>query len=263
MLNRLKKIIPLSLFDQLIFRWQQLQYGYSNFQYRKKHPGIAFPDDYTLYESYVLDYQKFIEDGELTTHEIWESVQQYLPNSPTILDWGCGPSRITRHLQKLTPSANIFASDPNIYTIVWNQKHIPGVHFKVQEAYPPLPFEDAYFDLVIGFSVLTHIASDDQQKWIDELNRITKSNGIIWITTHGNHFIKKLSKQQQQQIKSEGIYHTPFAKKGHRMMSTYHLPEKLGMLLKEKFEILEYWDGEQHPNKAGKQDLWILRKKKV
>ena len=95
------------------------------------------------------------------------------------------------------------------------------------------------------------------------MNRITKSNGIIWITTHGNHFIKKLSKQQQQQIKSEGIYHTPFAKKGHRMMSTYHLPEKLGMLLKEKFEILEYWDGEQHPNKAGKQDLWILRKKKV
>lgn len=263
MLNRLKKIIPLSLFDQLAFRWQQIQYGYSNFQYQRKHPSITFPDNYILYESYLLNYQKFIEDGELTAHEIWESVQQYLPNSPTILDWGCGPCRITRHLQKFTSSTHIHASDPNIDTIVWNQKNIPGIHFKVQETYPPLPFEEAYFDLIIGFSVLTHIAGDDQQKWMNELNRIAKPNGIIWITTHGNHFIKKLSKQQQQQIQSEGIYHTPFSKKGHRMMSTYHLPEKLKMTLAEKFEILEYWDGELHPKKAGKQDLWILRKKKV
>lgn len=261
MCPHLKKIIPLSLTDQLIFRWQQLKYAYSNITFLHKHPEIAMPDDYTLYESYLLHYKKFFEDGELTAKEILMSVKDYIPDSPLILDWGCGPSRITRHLQKFSATASIYACDPNIETILWNQKNISNIRFEVQEKYPPLSFQSTYFDLVIGFSVLTHIPSQEQKKWLHEIHRILQPNGIAWLTTHGQYFVKRLSQKEKREIETTGVYNTYFHQPGHRMMSTYHLPEKFRMVLAEKFEILEYWDGEQHPNKAGKQDLWILRKK--
>ncbi len=259
----LKKVIPRRLFNQLTFRWQQLKYLYSNIQFRKVHSAIPLPDDYTLYESYLLNYRKFIEDGALTTHEIWESVNQFLPNSPIILDWGCGPARITRHLRKNAKEASIYACDPNMGTIVWNQKNIPNIRFEVQEKYPPLPFQDRYFDLVIGFSVLTHIPGQDQKKWLHEIHRILQPNGIAWLTTHGHYFIKRLSQKEKKEIETKGVYNTHYHQPGHRMMSTYHSPEKWKIVLEEYFEILEYWDGETYPNKAGKQDLWILRKKKI
>jgi len=263
MFRWLKQIIPFRIADQLIFRWQQLRHVYSNILFRFKNPCTPFPSDYTLYESYLLDYKKFIADGASTTEEIWADVKPYLPSSAFILDWGCGPARITRHLRKVTQSEHIYGSDPNIETIIWNQQHIQNIHFDVQENCPPLPFKESYFDLVIGFSVLTHINSKDQKRWISELYRVLKPNGIVWITTHGKYFIQQLSKLQKEHIEIEGIYNTHYHQPGHRMMSTYHLPEKWRVVLEEYFEILEYYDGEKYPNKAGKQDLWILRKKEV
>lgn len=259
----LKKIIPPSLANVLLYRWQQLINARSNQQFKELHPEIVLPDAYTLYESYQLNYKKYIEDGKLTAAEIIEAVKPYLSNTPTLLDWGCGPARITRHLQKFAGAASIYASDPNIETILWNQKSIPNIHFEVQEKYPPLPFRDTYFDLVIGFSVLTHIPTQDQRKWLHEIHRILKPKGVAWLTTHGHYFIKRLSEKEKQEIKIKGMYNTSYPQPGHRMMSTYHLPEKWKIVLEEYFDILEYWEGEKNPNKAGKQDLWILRKKKV
>lgn len=263
MYQSFKKIIPLRLVDQLVYRWQQFRYAYPNLLFRLKHPDLHLPDDYVLYESYLLHYQKFIDDGALTTAEIWAALKPHVPLAPFILDWGCGPARITRHLRKHAQDATIYACDPNIETIIWNQKNIPDIRFEVQEKYPPLPFPDAYFDLVIGFSVLTHIPGQDQRKWLHEIHRILKPNGIAWLTTHGHYFIQRLSKKEKIEIETKGVHNTYYHQPGHRMMSTYHLPEKWEKELEEKFEILEYWDGEKNPTKAGKQDLWILRKKKV
>jgi ubiquinone/menaquinone biosynthesis C-methylase UbiE len=263
MIQKLRKLIPVIIIDRAIFYWQRFCHARSNYFFRRTNPQITFPNAYTLYESYQLDYKKYWEDGEQTAKEIVESIDPYLTNKNTILDWGCGPSRITRHLQKFAASASIYACDPNIETILWNQKNIPNIRFEVQEKYPPLPFQDNYFDLLIGFSVLTHIPSQEQRKWLHEIHRILKPNGVAWLTTHGHYFIKRLSKKEKREIESSGVYNTRYHQTGHRMMSTYHLPEKWKRVLEEKFEILEYRDGERYPNKAGKQDLWILRKRKV
>lgn len=263
MIRKLRKLIPSVIIDRSIFYWQRIFYAYTNYVFQRRNPLIPLPDQYTLYETYKLDYRKYWKDGEQTAIEILESVDPYLPDNINILDWGCGPARITRHLRKHAQDATIYACDPNIETIVWNQKNIPDIHFEVQEKYPPLPFPDAYFDLVIGFSVLTHIPGQDQRKWLHEIHRILKPNGIAWLTTHGHYFIQRLSKKEKIEIETKGVYNTYYHQPGHRMMSTYHLPEKWEKELEEKFEILEYWDGEKNPTKAGKQDLWILRKKKV
>ena len=254
-----KSLFP-QLFNQLLFCWQQVKYARSNRIFLHQHPDIAMPDDYSLYESYQLNYKKYIDDGELTAREILDSVHPYLPASPAILDWGCGPARITRHLNRLRTDAIVTGSDTNAATIVWNTKHISGIRFLHQNHQPPLPFADQSFDLVIGFSVLTHIPAEAQQSWLKELQRILKPGGTLWITTHGLHFIQQLSAAKQKEINEKGIYSTDFPITGHRMMTSYHQPDLFRQLLDEHFELITHFNGAAFPEKAGKQDLWIMRK---
>jgi SAM-dependent methyltransferase len=255
----IKSLFP-TLSDQLLFRWQQLQYAGINRRFRKQHPDIPVPDAYCLYESYQLNYKKYLDDGELTAHEILDSVKNDLPLNPSILDWGCGPARITRHLKKFCLGASVTGSDTNTNTIAWNKTHIGGIDFVLQHHTPPLPFSNEQFNLIIGFSVLTHIPASAQQNWLGELHRILKPGGIIWITTHGHYFIEQLSATSKQQIREQGIYSTPYPVTGHRMMTTYHEPVKFQQMLEEKFELIAYFDGTTYPEKAGRQDLWVIKK---
>lgn len=255
-----KKIIPPALLNQLVFRWQQLRFERDNRLFKQTFPDLILPDDYTLYESYQLHYRKYIEDGRLTAAEILDEVNSHLPAAPTILDWGCGPARITRHLHSLLPDAIVYGSDPNSTTIGWAQRSFPSIYFIVQSHTPPLPFASDHFDLVIGFSVLTHLPIEQTSVWLNELNRILKPGGVLWISSHGQHFIEQLSKQEQTIIREQGAYTSTYQKSGHRMMSSYHDAKALKNLLKEAFDLLNFYDGNTHPHKAGGQDLWVVKK---
>ncbi len=259
MTSLIKFLFP-QFFNQLLFRWQLLKYAGVNRRFKQQHPGLVLPDAYTLYESYQLNYRKYIEDGELTANEILVSVKDHLPANPSVLDWGCGPARITRHLKKFNPDAIVTGSDTNRNTIAWNNQNIKGVDFVLQNHEPSLPFSNEQFNLVIGFSVLTHIPISSQQDWLNELHRILQPGGIVWFTTHGNHFIQKLSDEIQKKLTEKGMYSTDYPVTGHRMMTTYHQPEFLKQLLEEKFELLAHFDGAAYPEKAGWQDLWIIRR---
>lgn len=260
MRSSLKKIIPPSLLDQLVFRWQQIRFAWDNRLFKQQYPNIVLPDDYTLYESYQLHYRKYIEDGQLTASEILEQVKDHLPSDPFILDWGCGPARITRHFHDLVPDALVYGSDPNEQTIKWVKQYFPAIHFIQQESHPPLPFSTDCFDLVIGFSVLTHLPIEQTSEWLKELNRILKPGGVLWITSHGQHFIDQLSKQEQAIIREQGAYTSTYPLAGHRMMSSYHDASALESLFKETFELLHFYDGNTDPQKAGEQDLWVVKK---
>lgn len=259
MIHVFKSVFP-AFSNRLVFYWQQLKYAGINRRYRKQYPGIPLPDAYTLYESYALNYKKYIEDGELTAKEILDDVKDQLPEHPSVLDWGCGPARITRHLKTCCPDAMVTGSDTNASTIAWNSKHIDGISFVPQDHTPPLPFRNEQFHLVIGFSVLTHIPAHTQKDWLTELHRILHPGGMAWLTTHGNYFIQQLSAKGKQVVSEQGIYNTPYPLTGHRMMSTYHQPERFKKLLEEKFELIAHFDGATNPEKAGKQDLWIVKK---
>lgn len=256
----LKKIIPPALLNQLVFRWQQLRFGPDNRLFKQTFPDIILPDDYTLYESYQLHYRKYIEDGRLTAAEILDEVNSHLPAAPTILDWGCGPARITRHLHSLSPNATVYSSDPNSMTINWVQRSFPSIYSTIQSHTPPLPFASNYFDLVIGFSVLTHLPIEQTKLWLKELNRILKPGGVLWISSHGQHFIKQLSKHEQAIIRKQGTYTSTYPQSGHRMMSSYYDANALQNLLKKEFDLLNFFDGNAHPHKAGGQDLWVVKK---
>ena len=105
-----------------------------------------------------------------------------------VLEWGCGPGRVIRHLPALLNEATIIGSDFNSESIDWCSKHILDVTFVKNELEPPLPFEKNLFDFIYAISVFTHLSESSCHQWIDELVRIIKPNGILMIWTNGDGY---------------------------------------------------------------------------
>ncbi|MDV7395980.1 class I SAM-dependent methyltransferase, partial [Arthrospira platensis SPKY1] len=110
-----------------------------------------------------------------------------------ILDWGCGPARIVRHLPGLLPDSEIHGTDYNPNTIAWCKANIKGVQFEKNELDPPTVYPDKHFDLIYGISIFTHLSEPRHFSWFDELMRIAKPGAVILLTTHGNLYKRVLT----------------------------------------------------------------------
>ena len=248
--------------DKLLFKVAQIKNKKSNSKYAKANYNISFPPDYYLYETYQLNYQQYIEDGNLSAKEIIEWTIKYISISEiNILEWGCGVSRTVRHINKYTSNnAQIFACDINDEMIRWNTKNIENVLFSKINYNPPTTYFSEQFNMIYAISVFTHIDVSQQENWAKEIHRILSKDGVFLFTTHGSKYVKKLLADEQKTLKTTGAFTKSYFQKGHRMMSTYNVANAYESMLKKYFSILEFYDGEKFPNKIGGQDLWIVKK---
>ena len=124
--------------------------------------------------------------------EARQSIEQALTVARTgiedlasVLDWGCGCSRIMRQWAPLFGSISFTGTDIDEGMIRWDQANVPGPRFAVNGAEPPLPCADDEFDLVYGASVFTHLDEPMQRTWLAELRRVIKPGGVLLLSTHG------------------------------------------------------------------------------
>lgn len=99
-------------------------------------------------------------------------------NKPEVkmLDFGCGVGRICK---ALNPKCQYVGVDIAHQYLASARSELPH-HSFIQIYSQELPFKSDVFDLVIAYSVLTHIQQDDQLLLImNELKRVTKPNGIL------------------------------------------------------------------------------------
>ncbi len=102
----------------------------------------------------------------------------------SILEFGCGYGRLTRHLFTLAPQAEIIGCDVSARDIAFCRRAYPTGRFFVNQVAPPLDLPDGQCDLLFSYSVFTHLTEENHKRWLKELARILRPGGVMLHTTH-------------------------------------------------------------------------------
>jgi SAM-dependent methyltransferase len=259
--NILRTLEILYYFDWFHFIFQKIKYRRSNWRFKKVHPEVKLPPDYLLYESFQLNYRKYYYDG--IDSAIWLAgyLSKYKPlEGLDVLDWGCGPGRIIRHMPGILGKGNsYYGTDYNQKTIDWCRKNLPGIDFNKNTLEATLPYDDNSFDFIYGISVFTHLSEEKHFEWAAELFRILKPDGILFVTTQGRNFVCKLTSPEKEVFEEGAVVIRAKVKEGHRTFSAFQ-PARFMQKLFEKSEILDHIEEKPDPGKGIPQDIWIIKK---
>ncbi len=242
--------------DYFRYIWIRARNRKSNRGFRSRFSGVVFPPDYMMYEAYRLDYERYYINGMQSAEWLVEKVKPYVDlEKASILDWGCGPARVLRHMPGLLPAATFYGTDYNPATIAWCSKTFSNIYFHSNDLMPRLVYEKGMFDLVYGISIFTHLSEEAHEAWIGELGRILKPGGILLITLHGASFRDKLTGDEQLLFDRGELVVRGNVKEGHRTFTAFH-PQSWVRKWTEGFEILKYEQGRKE-----EQDTLILKEK--
>lgn len=109
----------------------------------------------------------------------------------SVLDWGCGCGRLTRYFQG-DKRLRISGTDIDVDNVEWCSRSLPFGKFVTAPLSPPcegLPTKA--FDTIIGMSVMTHLSEPDQDRWLDELARVSKPRALVALSVHGGATIAR------------------------------------------------------------------------
>lgn len=256
----LRQLRLMRVADQGKFLLQVLKNRKENRTFKKAHPDIIFPPAYMLFESFQLNFEKYYEGGRQTAAWLQQLVSPYLAQGPLhILDWGCGPVRVLRHLpHSMGINHHYVGADYNPRTIAWCKTHFPEIQFECTQMKPPTALRTGTFDFIYGISVFTHLSEERHYQWRDELVRIATSDGIILLTTQGNAFLEKLTPSEQIRFNQGQLVVRANVKEGHRVFAAFHPPQWVRPFFENSFDILEHLPGHKQPWGI-QQDTWILR----
>jgi SAM-dependent methyltransferase len=180
----------------------------------------------------------------------------------TILEFGCGSSRVLRHF-RVVADLELTGADANPKPLDWNRRNLPGIKFQQNGLEPPLSFVDASFDVIYALSVFTHIPLELQRSWLQELGRVLRPGGYLLCTVHGNSYANQLNAHDHERLEQDGAVtldaENPRASYSSRVLRSWDVFQSRAEIQKNFgafFQLLCYTD---EPFANG-QDLLILRK---
>jgi 2-polyprenyl-3-methyl-5-hydroxy-6-metoxy-1,4-benzoquinol methylase len=124
------------------------------------------------------------------------------PILPTrkILDFGCGWGRVTRFFLKDLQSENLLGVDVDPEIIQVCKDTIQEGQYDVIPPYPPTNFAERSFDVIVAYSVFSHLAEEVHLLWVREFVRMLQPGGLIFITTQKRSFIEYCNNLTPEQI---------------------------------------------------------------
>jgi ubiquinone/menaquinone biosynthesis C-methylase UbiE len=257
----LRSVGLLNFIEKFRFIFSVLRNARENRRFKIKNSNYKLPPQYLAYDAYSApDWNFYKISGEETALALSKIAEHQLKNNGAthVLEWGCGPARVVRHLHNtFGKDSKVYGCDYNAETIKWCKKHIPDVTFVLNDLLPPLPFESSTFNFVYAISVFTHLSESVSKKWIDELYRVTRPGGVLVISTNGDSRMRFLLSHELSAYKAAGLVIRDKFEEGKKMFWACHSPKYLKEILFKDFAILEYLP-ERFPYTG--QDMWVLRK---
>ena len=132
----LRKYRLLQFADRINFYKELYTNRKVNNSFIKNNPNVKLPPDYLMYESFQLNYNKYYTESINAAKWLIDHLLKHIElKNKMILDWGCGPARIVRHLPDMLNECEIYGSDYNGKSIKWCKKNIKNVSFYKNEVY--------------------------------------------------------------------------------------------------------------------------------
>ena len=197
-----------------------------------------------------------------------EYFERDLPDCQAILDWGCGSGRVARFVTEFAPG-KLSGIDIDPDNIQWCKENIPQADFAPIQLNPPTGFASETFDLVYGISVFTHLSEIDQDRWLTELQRITKPGGAVLMSIQGEiAFLRVDGDLGRFRALEEGGFHVygrcpdldevlPTMKESDYYQNVFHSRRYIYEHWQRYFEIVDVIDAAF----AGYQDLVVMRRR--
>ena len=159
-----------------------------------------------------------------------------------VLDLGCGSGRHLLHLAE--QGFETFGIDLSGKAIelaaTWLKERGLRADIRVGSAFERLPYEDDFFDAIISVRVLNHGRIEDIRNAVEEMQRVLKPNGVIFIEARKDRKIR-LSKKQSLTAKIIGPrVHVPLT---GREKGIVHYQFNKAILRKEfkNFRVINFW----------------------
>jgi SAM-dependent methyltransferase len=237
-------------------------------------PAAIPPSDLLFRSTGCESAEWYVKSGDQSYQEfadVLAACRRSFDEFRTILDFGCGCGRILRALRNRLPGARLCASDQDEAAVAWLRKTYQDVNLRTNGPLPPLAFAAGTFDLVLGFSVFTHLSESYQDAWLHELRRVTRPGAFLLLTVHGSANWDKTLREHQPLRDSPELPALESALGGHGFAhwrgdgwsqffpdfyhTTWHLPAYIREHWARWFRVLEIW-----PTKAlANQDIVVLR----
>ncbi|MCU7874122.1 MAG: class I SAM-dependent methyltransferase [Candidatus Thiodiazotropha sp. (ex Lucinoma borealis)] len=153
----------------------------------------------------------FENAGRLISYNIHSSINSIsgLDENNRILDFGCGCGRVVSYLSRFPDKNSFYGTDIDGEVIAWCQSELSNLGaFVTNKAIPPLPFEDGFFDIIYSISVFTHLPEEMQFLWLEELRRVTRRDGYLLLTTHGEELFSEAPDIYKRQLGKDGFFYS-------------------------------------------------------
>ncbi|BAV64963.1 class I SAM-dependent methyltransferase [Sphingobium cloacae] len=251
----------LPVLDRMTFLHKSAKAARGNRAFLASRPDFAVPPADLAFDAYnKVDWADYHDMGLRHAGLFARLIRERLPAhpAPAILEWGCGPGRLIRHMAALMPdrAPRIVGTDYNPATIDWCRDHLPDIEFALNGLAPPLPFPDNSFDATYNFSVFTHLSEEMHEAWARELYRVLKPGGMMIATTHGDHYRYLLTRRDEADAYDSGRIVTQRRfREGKKWFFAIHPPAYVRNTLLAGFKQVE----QVPPDAAADmtQDVWL------
>jgi SAM-dependent methyltransferase len=252
----------LALSDRIKFHWLVRRMGPANAAFRDAHPDFPTPPLALAYDAYAhIDLRAYHDLGQTHAAYFAALIREHVTApAPRVLEWGCGPARVLRHLPALLPAgSDVHGTDYNPASVAWCQATLPHLNVVNNQLAPPLPYADATFDAIYVLSVFTHLSEAMHTAWSAELARLLRPGGVLITTTHGDRYrqAELLPDEQTRYDRGELIVRGQ-VEEGKKWYAAFHPPSYVRTRM---FPALT--EVAHHPSPLAnslEQDVWVFRK---
>jgi SAM-dependent methyltransferase len=197
------------------------------------------------------DREAFLLSGRRSVRELERVLavaERPLDSFESVLDFGCGCGRMLLWLEELGRVSALHGTDIDGEAVAWCRANLPFATVAVNDADPPLPYPSAMFDLVFNHSVFTHIDERRQDLWLAELRRVTRPDGLLVLSTHGERAVPDGAWEIRDRLERDGIAFLDGTSPADLPLpdwyqNTWHAPWYVFEHWGQWFEILAYIPG--------------------